>query len=462
MTMAETELNRTGHDAAPDDYVVGRGKPPRAHQFKKGNRANPGGKRKVKRSADAVPRLPAGSVPEMLMVEATRMVRVKAGGRVVEIPALQAAFREIAMKAARGNRLATITLARMMMHWEAAAQSEAEPAPAQGSASSPTAAKERQTRPSPSEDYQAAEQYKEVWTQILTEAAAQEIEIAAPVPHPDDVTLGRVRGVATWPGAAPGMTLSLAGLAARHAELRAELPARRPAIEAMLEGPAKASAWCDWFARVDVRDLIAAYLPERYAAQIQRDDRGPDERSRDRSLRALAAHDRREHEVYLERRAAIDAREAAALRDRPDDPGDAGAATEIAARETALVAGIATGPTPSVAAASTYRAAWLELREAATTLEVQPGEAVPPPEEVIVDTEAGTVTYRTPPPAGQSATPASLRGTHAAIRQFAAVQEGWAACATDPQDQTRSRRRRDEALKYCAIIERHLAAIEDG
>ncbi|QNA86408.1 hypothetical protein G4G27_22305 [Sphingomonas sp. So64.6b] len=330
MTTSDEELNRTDPvetaENRPGDYEVGyevgRGKPPKAHQFKKGNRANPGGRtRKVKPSHEPVPRLPAESVHEMLMAEAMRMVRVKAGGRYVEIPAMQAAFREIAIRAARGNRLATATLARLVMQSEAA---EARAAEARAAAERVMAERgaERGAAPAPAPPrapawsfppdalpgFEAAVEYKVVWTQILTRAALLKIELAAPVPHPDDVAIGRVRGTATWPGAAPGETLSVDALAAMHAEWQTALPAQRPAIEAMPEGYDKTVAWCEWFALDDARQLIAAHLPQRYARQIEPDTRRAEEQLRDRSLRTMAEHDRGQHERLMEQEALRGAR----------------------------------------------------------------------------------------------------------------------------------------------------------
>lgn len=98
MTTDEGELNRAEADSAQTaaDHCVGYGRPPVEHRFKKGNRANPGGKRKVKPCKEMVPQLPTGSFHEMLMIETDRMVRVKAGGRMVEIPAIQALIRALA------------------------------------------------------------------------------------------------------------------------------------------------------------------------------------------------------------------------------------------------------------------------------------------------------------------------------------------------------------------------------
>jgi hypothetical protein len=232
MTISESELNQV-EAAETGDYAVGYGKPPAEHRFKKGNRANPGGKRrKILPAEDVVPQLAVDSVHEMLMAEARRMVRVKAGGRMVEIPALQSAFREVALKAARGNRLAMATMVQLVMRSEAAertaaAEREAASAKAKAKADAEgglglnppwnTVFDLSWNQPVKFPAMKAAEKYKEIWTLVLSRAAALNAELAAPVPHPDDVTIARVRGAAHWPGSAPEEMLSLDQLAATHA-----------------------------------------------------------------------------------------------------------------------------------------------------------------------------------------------------------------------------------------------------
>ncbi|MGY4396028.1 hypothetical protein ACVWZA_001201 [Sphingomonas sp. UYAg733] len=477
MTTQESELNRTEHaeatgataSAAPDDYAVGRGKPPKTHQFQKGNRANPGGKkRKVKSCEEVVPQLPNESVHGMLMAEAMRMVRVKAGGRVVEIPAMQAAFREIAMKAARGNRLATATLARLVMQSEAAEARAAAQAQAQTPAPSPHPWDVRRGPEGAAPGYETAVEYKEVWTQLLTRAKPLNSELAAPVPHPDDVRIGSVRGTADWPGAEPGAPLLLDRLAATHAELQAELPARRPGIEAMVEGYDKAAAWCDWFALVDVRDLIARHLPQRYARQIHTDRRSAEERARDNALRSMAEHDRRRHKMRLEREASDRAR-AAAMR-LPEEPrwhGDGGDdeaedGSEALPPTVPPVVEIAGDPARAVAEAGVYLEAWAEVLDVTEGMTIRMEPPMPPPDDVVIDARLRTVVYRKPPAPGQRATLANLRATLTRLKAAAAEYNADIICASLPRFAEIAERKRDEMLALCAVVEWHLGGVADG
>jgi hypothetical protein len=503
MTTPESELNRsnatahpagTAESAAPRGYAVGHGKPPLEHRFKKGNRANPGGKkRKVRSSAEVVPRLPAESVHEMLMAEAMRMVRVKAGGRFVEIPAMQAAFREIAMKAARGNRLATATLARLVVQSEATERGGAVRAavaapgatpPRVPSADAPRisagepAGHERSGHEGPGlvqSRLDAAVEYKAVWTRILTEAATLDAEIAAPKPHPDDVAIGRVRHTANWPGAAEGAILELDPLAALHARLQKEWPARRPGIEALPDGYDKAVAWCEWFAVDDARVLIARHLPQRYAGQIKPDERSPAEVFRDQNLRTMAAYDRELHEGQRASEAASKARNAAREagelpgrvheggRDEGvfDEDGEENERVERAPPAVKpLVGSTSSGPPRAVVEARVYCAAWREMLWTAGKLGWKL-KSVPKPDDVMID-EDMMISYRVPTNPDKRATLVNLRETLAKMRRVAAGYSTTVARATDPDDAGVARCQRDIWLSLIAIIERHLEGVRAG
>ncbi|MGY4397558.1 hypothetical protein ACVWZA_002752 [Sphingomonas sp. UYAg733] len=490
MTASDSELNHTGLEqatgaeaaaaevAAPDDYAVGRGKPPKAHQFQKGNRANPGGKkRKVKGSEEVVPQLPNDSLHGMLMAETQRMVRVKAGGRYVEIPAMQVAFRAVAMRAAQGNRLAMATLARLVMQSEAAEARAAGAGAASAPASSRHAAWDTPHVPASAvPGYAAAVEYKEVWTRVLTKAALLTAELATPVPHPDEVMIGHVRGTADWPGAQADDTLSLDQLAATHADLQAELPARRPGIEAMADGYDKAIAWCEWFALVDMRDLIAAHLPARYAWQIHADTRSAAERSRDDALRSMARHDQFLHGVRADRKAADDARQAA-MRGPSEarwhgdggDEGDEDDGSEGADKEDGDEAGrralpkveITGNPARAVAEASAYCDAWTEVIELTEGMKIRIEPPMPPPGDVVIDADLRTVVYREPPEPGRRATLKNLRATLTGMKAKAAEYNADIICAPLPRFAEMAEGKRDDMLTMCAVVEWHLGKFAD-
>lgn len=471
MTTGEDNLNRAAPPATAaegEQQAVGYGRPPVEHRFQKGNRAQSEGKRrKVKRAEEVLPRLPAESLHEMLMLEGQRLVRVKAGGRWVEIPMIQAAFREVGMRAAKGDRHAMTSIAKLMMESSAAAERAG-----RGRRSAPTSAPIAAPSPEDSPAVVAAEEYTRVWTRLLRAAEEQALHVAPPAPHPDEVAIGRVRGTVQWPGAQGGETLSLDGLAAMHAEMQAALPRRRAEIEAMAEGPEQAEAWCQWFAASDALDLIEYHLPSRYAGQVDPTEQTSAERLRDRSLRTMAEHDRdrfaRERED-----AAAEAEDAAEARSEDATPAPDNAVqikAEVAvvakAARPAPVAAVepepeaapapAPSPSPEVAEAEVYCGAWIDLLEAQSPMQFARYDPVPYPDEVTIDEEAGRVTYAAHVPADKRATLASLRETLAAmqadVRQFE-IDARWAKMSSTEHFVKIAERKRAEVVELCGMVE---------
>jgi hypothetical protein len=76
-------------------YEVGYGKPPRGTRFRKGQSGNPGGR-------------PLGAMTtrraaQLILKEAYRKVRVRAGDKVIELPAIQAVVRAQLARGVNGN-----------------------------------------------------------------------------------------------------------------------------------------------------------------------------------------------------------------------------------------------------------------------------------------------------------------------------------------------------------------------
>ena len=93
-------------------YAVGYGKPPTEHRFQKGKSGNPKGRAKkvelVEPSAGPAPA--RRSMQEMFESVAYRMVRLRQGDSVMEMPLIEAGMLEIGLKAARGGRLSFATM----------------------------------------------------------------------------------------------------------------------------------------------------------------------------------------------------------------------------------------------------------------------------------------------------------------------------------------------------------------
>ena len=83
-------------------HEVGYGKPPKARQFKPGQSGNPKGRpkgsRNVQPKATIVERLSS-----LVLAEAYRLIQIRDGGTLLEIPAVQAALRSLSVQAAQGK-----------------------------------------------------------------------------------------------------------------------------------------------------------------------------------------------------------------------------------------------------------------------------------------------------------------------------------------------------------------------
>lgn len=175
MSAAENEDEKG--ETLPAPYKVGYGRPPLEHRFRSGQSGNPRGR---PRGASNKPKVDTGmgmrGAEAYLRAEAYRMVTLREGDKVIELPAIQAVFRAMGVSAMKGNRFAQRTIAEMITKVE------------------------QEDFASRLEAFGTWVEYKREWDAAIERAENAGIEPPCPIPHPDDVILDPHTGGVSFTG----------------------------------------------------------------------------------------------------------------------------------------------------------------------------------------------------------------------------------------------------------------------
>jgi hypothetical protein len=146
-----------------DAYNVGYGRPPKTHQFKKGQSGNPlGSSRKVRKQKRRL------SFDDLVLEHAEKPLRLREGNRISTVSLREALLTKLSAIALNGNRLATKACLAMI--------DEAE----------------QHKRAEVLDLYKAALDYKDNYPALA--ALYRNRGGPPPLPHPDDVHLNRSTG----------------------------------------------------------------------------------------------------------------------------------------------------------------------------------------------------------------------------------------------------------------------------
>ena len=227
-------------------FEVGYGKPPKEHQFKSGQSGNPKGRPRGSRNKPK-PFDPAHQPTDgLILEEAYRPVSIREGDKVIELPAIQAAVRALAIAAMKGSRLSQRALAELVRQVE------------------DRKASEHLTM------MENALEYKQKWTAELERCRRLGLNEPDPIPHPDDIIIDMRTGHVRTEGPLDEREKrDWDWRLARRDEAQAEVNLFAEKYSRARAKQSRAVWLFEWHLEQRIFDIINDSLPERYKAKLE-------------------------------------------------------------------------------------------------------------------------------------------------------------------------------------------------
>lgn len=250
-----SDPDRDGRKSSlPVAYEVGYGRPPAASRFQKGQSGNPKGRPKGARGKETPQYDPAlRPTDKLILEEAYRHVTIREGDSTIELPAIQAAMRALAISAMKGSRLSQKALAEITQTAEA------------------REAEERMTA------MENAFEYKQRWTAEIARCKNLGIDVPEPVPHPEDIVIDLRSGLVRTEGPLDEREkLEWDRRLTRRQEAQEEVNFSALGYKRAKTDRMRDIHLSEWIAEQYIFDLINDVMPGRYKAKLQNRTWHPD------------------------------------------------------------------------------------------------------------------------------------------------------------------------------------------
>ena len=209
-------------------------------------RAGPATPRAGREARRISPDLSLQPTDGLILEEAYRTVTIREGDKVIELPAIQAAVRSLAISAMKGSRLSQRALAELVQQIESRKSAEQMTA------------------------MENAFDYKQAWSIELERRRSLGISGKEPIPHPDDIVINLRTGDVRTEGP----------MDEREKEAWDEREARRNVAQDEVRSyaqkhrnarsPHMKALWLrEWHFEQKVFDLINDSMPKRYKAKLE-------------------------------------------------------------------------------------------------------------------------------------------------------------------------------------------------